>query len=98
VQDGWDFILEKNNAGVLKVLNLTTPLGTKGWLGHPHGAKGVAGTTPMLIGVVLATTWCPSGPPEVFFFFSFFSSHFFFFWKKIFCFLIFFLNSSKKFN
>jgi hypothetical protein len=64
VQDGWDFILEKNNAGVLKVLNLSTPLGTKGWLGHPHGAKGMAGTTPMVIGVVPAT-------PSFFFSFSF---------------------------
>jgi hypothetical protein len=72
VQDGWDFILEKNNAGVLKVLNLSTPLGTEGWLGHPHGAKGMAGTTPMVIGVVPATPWCPRGPPQVFFFsFSF---------------------------
>jgi hypothetical protein len=72
VQDGWDFILEKNNAGVLKVLNLSTPLGTKGWLGHPHGAKGVAGTTPMVIG----PKWFR--PPQVFFFhFLFFSFHFF---------------------
>jgi hypothetical protein len=44
-----EFHSRENNVGVLKVLNLTTPLATKGWLGQPHGAKGVAGTTPMKI-------------------------------------------------
>ena len=25
---------------------VAAPLGTKGWLGHPHGAKGLVETTP----------------------------------------------------
>jgi hypothetical protein len=37
-------------------------MGTKGWLGHPHGAKGVAKTTPNGgLGVVLATPLAPWG-------------------------------------
>jgi hypothetical protein len=55
------FFLEKKkkkNPGVAMV----TLLGTKGWLGHPHGAKGVVETTPKPpLGVVSATPMGPGG-------------------------------------
>jgi hypothetical protein len=50
---------EKKNLGCLR----PPPLGTKGWLGHPYGAKGVAETTPNGgLGVISATPseyWFP---------------------------------------
>jgi hypothetical protein len=55
-----------------------TPLGTKGWLGHPHGPKGVAETT---IGGGFGHSLGSMGvaePPQFFFSLLFFFEKYFF--------------------
>jgi hypothetical protein len=78
----------------LEVVSVT-PLGTKGWLGHPHGPNKVAKTiSKPPLGVVSVTPLAPWGWLWGFFFFSFFFFFFFFFFEKIYIYIF----SDKKFN
>jgi hypothetical protein len=61
------FIFKKIQKNIFqKKKNSGQPLGTKGWLAHPHGAKGGGKNHPNGgLGVVLATPWCPREKQEI---------------------------------
>jgi hypothetical protein len=91
IRNKYFFKKKKKKLGV--AIAIATPLGTKGWLDHPHEAKGVSETTPNGgLGVVSTTPWAHwggratlnthGGPPQVFFFSFFFLKKYFSFLKK----------------
>ena len=66
------FILKKKNQIFFFKKKKRQNLGTKGWLGHPHGAKRVTETTPKLEPLLGAQgggrnhpQWIPARPPQI---------------------------------